>query len=76
MHQDGRGEWSLVFFTLLTQLSVGTFVLWGLPAALLPAPSPFNTGALPRTVLLVVLATLSAGTLSAGTHLGRDVALL
>ena len=35
MGQRGS-EWHLVFFTILTQMAVGAFISWGLPALLLP----------------------------------------
>lgn len=64
-------EWQLVFFTILTQMAVGTFTFWGLPALLIPAPNPFSEGFYPEVQLAVVLVLLAFGTLSAGLHLGR-----
>ena len=64
-------EWQLVFFTILTQMAVGTFTFWGLPALLIPAPNTFSEGYYPAVLLAVVLVLLAFGTLSAGFHLGR-----
>lgn len=68
---DHRGsEWQLVFFTILTQMGVGTFTFWGIAAVALPAPNPLLNGIYPSALLIVVLASLVMGTLSAGLHLG------
>ncbi len=64
-------EWQLVFFTILTQMAVGTFTFWGLPALLIPTSNPFSEGDYPAVLLAVVLVLLAFGTLSAGLHLGR-----
>ena len=64
-------EWSLVFFTLLTQLAVGTFAIWALGAVLLPSPNPLQAGMFPLAVLGTVLCTLIVGALIAASHLGR-----
>jgi DMSO reductase anchor subunit len=58
-------EWQLVFFTILTQMAVGMFTFWGLPALLIPAPNPFSEGYYPVVLLAVVLVFLAFGTLSA-----------
>ena len=72
-HQMGHHrEWPLVFFTLLTQLAVGLFVLWGGLAVVLPlfgSGSEFVSVAQP--VLVTTLAALVAGAAAAGFHLGR-----
>ena len=73
MRRDLFHEWPLVFFTLLTQLAVGAFLLWGLAAMLVPAPNPFSTGLVPASVLLVVLLALGSGALAASFHLGRKI---
>jgi anaerobic dimethyl sulfoxide reductase subunit C (anchor subunit) len=64
-------EWPLVFFTVLSQMSAGMFVLWGLPACLLPAPNAFSEPPLSFTLLVAVLVLLVLGGLSAAGHLGR-----
>ena len=64
-------EWQLVFFTFLTQMAVGTFTFWGLPALWIPTPNPFSEGNYPAVLLALVLVFLALGTLSAGLHLGR-----
>lgn len=71
MKQFRFNEWPLVFFTMLIQLGVGTFVLWGLPAIFLPQPNPFSTDKFPVVVLSVVLVALILGALAAALHLGR-----
>lgn len=68
-----RGEWSLIFFTTLTQMAVGAFALWGLGAGVLPSPSVFSTGLFSVILLSTVLAALFLGSLSATTHLGRPL---
>lgn len=68
-----KSEWQLVFFTILTQMAVGTFACWGLPALLLPGPDPFSEGSYPVVVLALVLVLLAFGTLSALLHLGRPI---
>lgn len=68
---DHRGsEWQLVFFTILTQMAVGTFTLWGVTAMALPTTNLFLDGLYTYTLLIMVLASLALGTLSAGLHLG------
>jgi anaerobic dimethyl sulfoxide reductase subunit C (anchor subunit) len=74
MGDHNRSEWSLVFFTTLTQMAVGAFVIWGLAAGLLPSPNLFNTGLYPIILLYSVLAALALGALTAATHLGRPFA--
>jgi anaerobic dimethyl sulfoxide reductase subunit C (anchor subunit) len=64
-------EWPLVFFTLLSQMAAGIFVLWGLPAALLPAPNAFSEPPFSSVLLPTVLILLVIGGLSAAGHLGR-----
>jgi anaerobic dimethyl sulfoxide reductase subunit C (anchor subunit) len=64
-------EWQLVFFTILTQMAVGTFALWGIPALLIPTPNPFSEGQYPAVLLVLVLGLLVLGSLSAISHLGR-----
>jgi anaerobic dimethyl sulfoxide reductase subunit C (anchor subunit) len=71
MKQIKHNEWPLVIFTMLTQMAVGTFLLWGLPAVFLPSPNPFNTDKLPIVILCVILAALILGALAAASHLGR-----
>lgn len=65
-------EWPLVFFTVLTQLAVGVFVLWGVSAVILPA---IGSGGIPeldsQPVLIVTLSSLVAGGMAAAFHLGR-----
>ena len=69
---DRHREWPLVFFTLLTQLAVGLFVLWGFSAVAFPifgSGSEFVSVAQP--VLVTALGALMVGALAAGFHLGR-----
>lgn len=73
MIDHGRSEWSLVFFTILTQMAVGAFVVWGLLVVFLPSPNPFNRSLFPVILLYTVLACLILGALSAVTHLGRPI---
>jgi anaerobic dimethyl sulfoxide reductase subunit C (anchor subunit) len=73
MTGDALREWPLVFFTTLTQLAVGAFVLWGLAAGLHPSPNPFSMTMFSRLLLSSVLVSLVLGVLAAATHLGRPV---
>jgi anaerobic dimethyl sulfoxide reductase subunit C (anchor subunit) len=73
MGEHDRSEWSLVFFTILTQLAVGVFILRGLIAGLLPPPNALTTGLFPRVLLGTALISLVLGALAASTHLGRPV---
>jgi anaerobic dimethyl sulfoxide reductase subunit C (anchor subunit) len=73
MNQDGRSVWTLVAFTLHTQMAVGAFVLWGLTAVLLPTPSPISVGQFPFIVLITLLLILILGALAAAFHLGRPM---
>jgi anaerobic dimethyl sulfoxide reductase subunit C (anchor subunit) len=73
MSDTGHRKWSLVFFTTLTQLSVGTFVLWGILAVIRFSPSPFSTGTAPIAILGTVLTALILGALVASSHLGRPI---
>jgi anaerobic dimethyl sulfoxide reductase subunit C len=69
--QPRQSEWQLVFFTIFTQISVGTFTLWSVTAISIPTPNPMIGGNFPLVVLSVVLVALVLGTLSAGLHLGQ-----
>lgn len=68
--QNGRSEWSLVFFTILTQMAVGMFSIWGLDWMLTP-----NANSLPvnftQSILWVTLISLVVGGISAFLHLGN-----
>ena len=68
--QKGRGEWSLVFFTLLTQMAVGSFSVWGLmwvfASSDISIPVNFSQSILGATLLLLVL-----GGMFAFWHLGN-----
>ncbi len=68
--QNGRSEWSLVFFTLLTQSSVGTFTIWGLIYLLTPNRFIF-TGNFSPLILLATLVLLVVGGIFAFLHLGN-----
>jgi anaerobic dimethyl sulfoxide reductase subunit C (anchor subunit) len=73
MNHNGRSLWTLVAFTLSTQMGVGAFVLWGFTAILPPTPSPINAGQLPLIILSAVLLILILGVLAAVFHLGRPM---
>ena len=72
MRQRGS-EWQLVLFTILTQMAVGTFILWSGAMAAFAKPHPFIAGTFTVATLGMVLAFLVLGTLSAGLHLGRPI---
>lgn len=74
MHTKGRGEWQLVFFTILIQMAVGVFVTWSLAAVFTPTLLPFIDASLyPSAVLGVTLSALMLGTFTAMIHLGRPL---
>jgi anaerobic dimethyl sulfoxide reductase subunit C (anchor subunit) len=74
MYTKGRSEWQLVIFTILTQMAVGGFVIWGLAAILIPTPNPFIAASLySSAVLVVIMSALVLGTLVATLHLGRPL---
>lgn len=65
-------EWPLVFFTVLTQLAVGIFVLWGVLAVIFPNyGSDSSLGNRSQAVMITALGALIAGGLAASFHLGR-----
>lgn len=68
-HQ-GRGEWSLVFFTLLTQMAVGTFLVFGLILVLTPDDAPLSD-IYAQSILWITLIILILGGISAFLHLGN-----
>jgi anaerobic dimethyl sulfoxide reductase subunit C (anchor subunit) len=68
----GRSEWQLVSFTILAQAAVGTFVVFGVTALLLPT-YPFLTDLLIQRVPWLVLAFLTLGVTSALLHLGQPI---
>jgi len=70
MHLDRQSVWSLVFFTTLTQVSVGGFMLWGLLAMLLPTIGPFLSQQFTVILLLVLLLLPLTGIFAAALHLG------
>lgn len=68
MQRQGN-EWPLVFFTLLTQMSVGIFTISGLVAIVLPKPNLFTEYLLAIFVLGFTLLALVSGALAATSHL-------
>jgi anaerobic dimethyl sulfoxide reductase subunit C (anchor subunit) len=71
--QPRAHEWQLVFFTILTQMAVGAFTLWGLAALWITRPNSFSEGPYPFLLMAMVLILLVSGTISAGLHLGRPL---
>jgi len=66
-----RNEWQLVFFTTLSQMAVGLFVVWGVVSILIPRlskPHFYET-----YILELTLATLFLGLVFAALHLGRPL---
>jgi DMSO reductase anchor subunit len=66
-----RNEWQLVIFTILVQLSVGSFTLWGAAVLLSSVPYPFSDPGFSKSLLVVILAALTIGVLTAMTHLSK-----
>lgn len=65
-------EWPLVFFTILIQLAVGLFVLWGLPAVFTGSTLVSFWGKVfSQAVITTVLTALMLGGIAAVSHLGR-----
>ncbi len=74
-HPNGRirHEWQLVFFTILTQMSVGIFVSGGLAILLFPGWYSFAGPGYLQVFFTIALTCLVLGTGSAGMHLGRPL---
>ncbi len=67
---NGRGEWSLVFFTILTQMAVGAFLILFMILASLPS-EVFLPPNFAQSVLWAALISLSLGGFMAFMHLGK-----
>lgn len=70
LRHPGRSEWSLVFFTLLTQMAVGIFLVFGLILLLTPNDFPLPD-IYAQSILGVALIILILGGISAFLHLGN-----
>jgi len=66
-----ESEWQLVLFTIFTQMSVGTFVIWGSSALCSATPDNPLASFFPAILLTLTLVMLFIGILCAGMHLGN-----
>jgi anaerobic dimethyl sulfoxide reductase subunit C (anchor subunit) len=74
MNRLAGSTWPLIAFTLLTQMVVGTFVLWGIATIFLPTLNPYSEGQYSEILLTALLLVLIIGALAATFHLGRPLA--